>query len=50
VSVIDASGAIVPGGNLDLRNLETNDTRKANTQANGPDSGLAIWQIPADSK
>src|SRR5690349_22010659 len=35
VSVTDASGAIVPAADLELRNLETNDTRKASTQANG---------------
>ncbi len=35
VSVMDVSGAIVPGAELELRNLETNDTRKASTQANG---------------
>jgi hypothetical protein len=35
VSVTDASGAIVPGADLGLRNLETNDTRKASTQTNG---------------
>lgn len=35
VSVMDVSGALVPGAELELRNLETNDTRKASTQANG---------------
>jgi hypothetical protein len=35
VSVTDTSGAIVPGADLELRNLETNDSRKASTQANG---------------
>ena len=35
VSVMDVSGALVPGAELELRNLETNDTRKTSTQANG---------------
>src|SRR5262245_37339997 len=35
VSVVDASAAIVTDAGLELRNLETNDVRKASTQANG---------------
>src|SRR5436305_211332 len=35
VTVADTSGAFVPGAQLQLRDLETNDIRKAETQAGG---------------
>src|SRR5258705_9197824 len=35
VSVLDPSGAIVPAAGLELRDLSTNDIRRAETQANG---------------
>src|SRR5262245_11763847 len=35
VSVFDPSSATVPGASLELRDLSTNDIRRAETQANG---------------
>jgi hypothetical protein len=35
VTVTDPAGAVVPGANLELRDLETNDIRKGSTQAGG---------------
>jgi len=35
VTVLDASGSVVPGAQLELRDLATNDLRAADTQPNG---------------
>jgi len=35
VTVLDASGSVVPGAELELQDLTTNDIRKAETQENG---------------
>src|SRR5215472_4779817 len=35
VTVVDASGSVVPGAQLELQDVATNDVRKADTQENG---------------
>jgi carboxypeptidase family protein len=49
VNVIDASGATVPDAQLQVRNIETNDIRRAATQANGsysfPNLPFGIYEL-----
>jgi len=49
VAVLDPAGATVPGAQLQLRDTETNDVRKAETQANGtysfPNLSFGIYQL-----
>ncbi|HYL76270.1 MAG TPA: carboxypeptidase-like regulatory domain-containing protein [Bryobacteraceae bacterium] len=49
VNVTDASGATVPDAQLQLRNLETNDMRRAATQANGnyafPNLPFGVYEL-----
>src|SRR5437667_12624999 len=49
VAVLDPAGATVPGAQLQLRDTETNDIRKAETQGNGtysfPNLSFGIYQL-----
>jgi len=49
IAVLDPAGATVPGAQLQLRDTETNDIRKAETQANGtysfPNLSFGIYQL-----
>ena len=49
VAVLDPAGATVPGAQLQLRDTETNDIRKAETQGNGtysfPNLSFGVYQL-----